>query len=416
MTAHEAFVALAAVGGLLLLLGMFAGLIHEKGILSEPLFALAAGVLIGPAALDLVDLAHFGDPQTILEYAALATLAVALMGVALRLPGRYSLRNGGLLLVLLGLLMPLMWAMCSLLAYLILDLPFWVCLLIGAVVTPTDPVVASTIVTGGVAERNLPARLRHAISAESGWNDGLALPFVFLPILVLTGPQDEVFTRWATHTVLWEIVAGAAIAAPIGYLAGRMLAWAEARETLENTSLLTVSLALTLTVLGVSELVGTNAVLAAFVAGMAFNATGGSDAKESQEDVQEAITRFFDLPVFVLLGMALPWQGWLDLGWGGLLFAAAVLLFRRMPAAFLLRPLLGPLRATKDVLFLGWFGPVGAAALYYAAHGLRETGVEEVWTAGSLVIVASVVAHGATDTPLTKLYGRRAKEAPGKRG
>lgn len=106
MTAHEAFVALAAVGGLLLLLGMFAGLIHEKGVLSEPLFALAAGVLIGPAALDLADLAHFGDPQTILEYAALATLAVALMGVALRLPARYSLRNGGLLLVLLGLLMP----------------------------------------------------------------------------------------------------------------------------------------------------------------------------------------------------------------------------------------------------------------------------------------------------------------------
>ena len=154
MTAHEAFVALAAVGGLLLLLGMFAGLIHEKGILSEPLFALAAGVLIGPAALDLVDLAHFGDPQTILEYAALATLAVALMGVALRLPGRYSLRNGGLLLVLLGLLMPLMWVACALLAYLILDLPFWVCLLIGAVVTPTDPV-------------SWPAR-----SSRAGWPRG----------------------------------------------------------------------------------------------------------------------------------------------------------------------------------------------------------------------------------------------------
>ena len=416
MTAHEAFVALAAVGGLLLLLGMFAGLIHEKGILSEPLFALLAGALIGPAALDLVDLAHFGDPQTILEYAALATLAVALMGVALRLPERYSLRNGGLLLVLLGLLMPLMWAACSLLAYFILGLPFWVSVLLGAVVTPTDPVVASTIVTGGVAERNLPARLRHAISAESGWNDGLALPFVFLPILVLTPPQEYVLGHWLTRTVLWEVVGGAVVAALIGYLAGKGLAWAEARETLEKTSLLTVSLALTLTVLGVSELLGTNAVLAAFVAGMAFNATGASDAKERQEDVQEAITRFFDLPVFVLLGMALPWQGWLDLGWGGLLFAAAVLLFRRMPAAFLLRSLLGPLGTTKDILFLGWFGPVGAAALYYAAHALRETGVQEVWTAASLVIVASVVAHGATDTPLTKLYGKRAADATEEKG
>jgi NhaP-type Na+/H+ or K+/H+ antiporter len=70
-------------------------------------------------------------------------------------------------------------------------------------------------------------------------------------------------------------------------------------------------------------------------------------------------------------------------------------------------PLLGPLRGkTKDVLFLGWFGPVGATALYYAAFSLRETGIESVWTIGSLVICASVFVHGITATLLTKLYGR----------
>jgi NhaP-type Na+/H+ or K+/H+ antiporter len=105
--------------------------------------------------------------------------------------------------------------------------------------------------------------------------------------------------------------------------------------------------------------------------------------------------------------MALPWRGWLELGWAGLRLVAAVLLFRRIPAVLALRPLLGPLRAKgKDVLFLGWFGPVGAAALYYAAFSLRETGIEEVWTVGSLVICASVLVHGVSATPLTKLYGR----------
>ncbi len=412
MTAHDAFVALAAIGGLLLVLGMLSGLIHEKGILSELLFALVAGVLIGPSAFGFVDLAHFGDPQTILEYAALVTLAVALVGVAPRLPGWYSLRNGRLLLVLLGCLMPLMWVTCSLLAYLILGLPFWVCILLGAILTPTDPVVASTIVTGGVAERNLPARLRNAISAESGWNDGLALPFVLLPALILSRPQEEAISYWLTHTVLREVVAGAALAALIGSLAGLLLRWAVARETLERTPILTVSLALSLTVLGVAELLDTNGILAAFVAGVTFNAIGSSDAKERQEDMQEAITRFFDLPIFVLLGMALPWEGWLDLGWGGLLLAVSVLLLRRLPAALLLRPLLGPLGGTRDVLFLGWFGPIGAAALYYSTHALRETGVEEVWTVGSLVVVASVVAHGVTDTPLTKLYAKRTGGMP----
>ena len=109
-----------------------------------------------------------------------------------------------------------------------------------------------------------------------------------------------------------------------------------------------------LTVLGVTELLHLNGVLAAFVAGVVFNAAGSSEAKESQEDVQEAISRFFDLPIFVLLGMALPWQGWIELGWGGLLLVGAVLLLRRLPAVLALKHLLGPLRGNmKDVLFLG---------------------------------------------------------------
>jgi sodium/hydrogen antiporter len=401
------YVSLATVGGLLLLLGLLGGLLKERTPVSEPLIALIAGVLIGPAALGLLDLADLGSQTLILEEAALVTLGVALVGVALRLPIGYSSSNWRLLFVLLGILMPLMWIVGGLLAYLILGVPFWVAVLIGAIVTPTDPVVASSIVAGGVAERNLPARLRHAISSESGFNDGLALPFVVLPVLVLTEPPGEVLGHWLTHTVLLEIVGGAALASLMGYLAGKTLRWAERKETMERTSLLTISLALSLTVLGVTELLHLNGVLAAFVAGIVFNFAGSSDAKESQEEIQEAISRFFDLPIFVLLGMALPWQGWLELGWRGPLLVVAVLVLRRLPTVLTLRPLLGPLRGqAKDVLFLGWFGPIGAAALYYAAFSFRETGIEEAWVVGSLIISASVLVHGVSATPLTTLYGR----------
>jgi sodium/hydrogen antiporter len=401
------YVSLAAVGGLLLLLGMLGGLLKERTPVSEPLIALIAGVLIGPGALGLLDLADLGNQTLILEEAALVTLGVALVGVALRLPIGYSSSNWRLLFVLLGIVMPLMWIVGGLLAYLILGVPFWVAVLIGAIVTPTDPVVASSIVAGGVAERNLPARLRHAISSESGFNDGLALPFVVLPVLVLTEPPGEVLGHWLTHTILLEIVGGAALASLMGYLAGKTLRWAERKETMERTSLLTISLALSLSVLGVTELLHLNGVLAAFVAGIVFNFAGSSDAKESQEEIQEAISRFFDLPIFVLLGMALPWQGWLDLGWRGPLLVVAVLVLRRLPTVLALRPLLGPLRGrARDVLFLGWFGPIGAAALYYATFSLRETGIEEAWVVGSLIICASVVIHGVSATLLTKLYGR----------
>src|ERR687897_338586 len=391
---RELYVSLAAVGGLLLLLGVVGGLLKERTPISEPLIALLAGVLIGPAALRLLDLAELGNETLILEEAALLTLGIALVGVALRLPVGYASGNWRLLVVLLGILMPLMWIVSGLLVYLILGLPFWVAVLIGAIITPTDPVVASSIVAGGVAERNLPSSLRCAISAESGFNDGLALPFVVLPVLVLTEPPGEVLGHWLTHTVLVEIVGGAVVAALMGYAAGKTLRWAEREETMERTSLLTVSLALSLSVLGVTELLHLNGVLAAFVAGLVFNFAGSSDAKESQEEIQEAISRFFDLPIFVILGMALPWEGWLELGWGGLLLVAAVLVLR-------------PLRSKgKDGLFLGWFGPIGAAALYYAAFSYRETGIEAAWTVGSLVICASVLVHGITAIPLTKLYGR----------
>jgi NhaP-type Na+/H+ or K+/H+ antiporter len=404
---HALYLSLAVVGGLLLLLGMLGGILKERTPVSEPLIALIAGVLIGPAALGLLDLADLGDQTLILEEAALVTLGIALVGVALRLPVGYASRNQRLLLVLLGILMPLMWIVSGLLVYLILGLPFWISVLIGAIVTPTDPVVASSLVARGVAERNLPSSLRCAISAESGFNDGLALPFVVLPVLVLTESPEEVLGHWLTHTILIEIVGGAALAALMGYAAGRILRWAERKETMERTSLLTVSLALSLTVLGVTELLHLNGVLAAFVAGIVFNFAGSSDAKESQEEIQEAISRFFDLPIFVVLGMALPWEEWLELGWGGLLLVAAILLLRRLPAVLALRPLLGPLRGkTKDVLFLGWFGPVGAAALYYAAFSFRETSIEAVWTVGSLVICASLLVHGVSATPLTRLYGR----------
>src|SRR5829696_328468 len=357
---RELYVSLAAVGGLLLLLGVVGGLLKERTPISEPLIALLAGVLIGPAALGLLDLAELGNQTLILEEAALLTLGIALVGVALRLPVGYASSNWRLLVVLLGILMPLMWIVSGLLVYLILGLPFWVAVLIGAIITPTDPVVASSIVAGGVAERNLPSSLRCAISAESGFNDGLALPFVVLPVLVLTEPSGEVLGHWLTHTILLEIVAGAALAAFMGYAAGKPLRSVERKETMERTSLLTVSLALSLTVLGVTEHLHLNGVLAAFVAGIVFNFAGSSDAKESQEEIQEAISRFFDLPIFVLLGMALPWQGWLELGWRGPLLVVAVLLLRRLPAVLALRPLLGPLRRrAKDVLFLGWFGPIG---------------------------------------------------------
>jgi NhaP-type Na+/H+ or K+/H+ antiporter len=160
-------------------------------------------------------------------------------------------------------------------------------------------------------------------------------------------------------------------------------------------------------VLGAAKLLGTDGILAVFVAGLVFSELIGGKEKAEEENVHEAINRFFTLPIFILLGLTLPWQQWWSLGWGGLILVVAVLLLRRLPAILLLNRMIKPIKNIPEVLFVGWFGPIGIAALYYAALSLRRTEVEQVWIVTSLMICASLVAHGLTSTPLTKLYGER---------
>ena len=404
----ELNIALLVVGSLVLLVGLFSEPI-KRSVLSAPLIALALGVMLGPAAFGMLDPSRWGRQEIILEEAARLTLAIALMGVALRLPDRYPLTRWRAMAVMLGLVMPLMWLASGLLTFLILGLPFWVALLIGAVITPTDPVLASTIVQGESAQENLPARLRNLLSGESGANDGLAYPLVFLPILLLERPPGEALGHWITYTLLWEVAAAIFVGALVGYGAGWILRWATQKGNIGQPSYLAYTVALALLVLGGAKLLGTDGILAVFAAGVAFSAAASIEEESQEEHVQEAVNRFFVLPIFVLLGMALPWDKWVELGWGGLILIVAVLLLRRLPAVLALNPLIDQTRGLKDALFLGWFGPIGVAALYYASLAPREAGVEEVWVVGSLIITASVIAHGMSAGPLTKLYGKRAQ-------
>lgn len=398
---------LLTIGAVVLVIGLFSAPI-KRSFLSVPLLALLAGVLLGPAVFGVLDPQQWGDQTLILEQAARLTVAVSLMEIALRLPKGYPFSRWRSLLVLLGPVMVLMFVVSGLLAYAVLGVSFWAAMLIGAIVTPTDPVVASSIVQGEVAENNLPARIRYLLSGESGANDGLAYPFVFLAILMIQEPPGQAVFQWLTRIILWEVLGAVVIGALIGYVAGKALDWARRHGEIRNPSLLAYSIALALTALGSTRLVGTDGLLAVFAAGIAFNMVVSTDTEEREEQIDEAVNRFFVLPIFVLLGLSLPWGGWAALGWKGPVLAGLVLLLRRLPWVFLLAGRVPEMRGTQDGLFTGWFGPIGVAALYYATLAEHTIGLEEAWVVGSLVICVSVLVHGLSAAPLTKLYGRRA--------
>jgi NhaP-type Na+/H+ or K+/H+ antiporter len=263
-------VILAVLGGTTLAMALV-----SKWLSASPfpptLVALFIGIGVGPEALNLIDPEAFPDKSVLLENAARLALGIGLVGVALRIPSIYPRQSWREMVTLIGLGMPLMWAISTGLIYLILGLPFWMAALIGAIVTPTDPVAATPIVTGSVAEKNIPERIRHAISFDSGANDGLGYLFVFLPFLILTKPAEEALSHWFMKTILWEAGAAAVLGLLLGFVFGKLLRVSEAAGGIKSEWRLVYTAALGLFALGVGKLIHSDEVLVVFAAAAAFD-------------------------------------------------------------------------------------------------------------------------------------------------
>lgn len=383
-------------------LGVAAFLMHLlRWSITPPLLGLTVGVLIGPHVLDAFSIP--GDEQlAVMRVAARLLLAVALMAVGLRYPTNQMRTHVREVTVLVVLVLPAMAAVLALGGSWVLGLPLGAALVLGAVLSPTDPVLASGIVSGPYAERDVPERDRQILSLESGVNDGLAMPLVIIAVAWALDRSMPAEVGRATY----EVLAGAATGAVVGYLAARGMQWAKSRrdEMPANVREL-YTLVLAAFVLGLSGLMNADGLLSVFVAGLMHNHVVTGSDRRSELGIDETLNHFLVVPVFVLFGAVLPWSEWAALGWSGPLFVLAALLLRRLPFLLLLRR---PLRSSwTEATWMGWFGPIGVAALYYLGHAHHE-GVTnpDIWAAGSLVIAASTVVHGLT-TGLGRLAFQR---------
>ncbi len=397
---------LVAVGGTLLILELTAGYLKYHLYLSEPIIAMCIGIIIGPAVLNLIDLNKYHSFNLVMEELARLTLAVTLMGVAFRIPRRFIFEHWRDILILILVALPVMWLVSGLLIYLILGIPFWLAFLIGAVISPTDPVLASTIVTSELAEKYIPAGLRHLISAESGLNDALAFPIIMYPLLVLT-VKDGILSHFIFKIILWETIGAIIVGLFLGYLTAKILGWIQKKTEVEKPPLLSTTLALSFTALGLVKLIGSDGLLAVFASGAILSIIIHSNADEKSERIQEIIKRFIDLPIFIFFGMLIPWVKWTDYGFAAILLVAAILIFRRLPILLAIFPFVKLIKNYRDALFAGWFGPIGVAALYYSFYSWRQTNNETIWVITSMMIFASIIVHGITDGPFSKMYTRK---------
>lgn len=399
----ELHVVYAVLGVAAVVLALLSRRLRELPV-SEPSVALLLGVAVGPAALGWVVPTEELRDTLLLEGSRLL-LAASVMAAALRYPARSLrtvLRPAAILLLVA---MPLAAAVTGALA-LVAGLPVALAAVVGAALCPTDPVLASSVVTGTPAERDLPGRLRRVLTTESGANDGLALPLVGLAVAAAL-PGSTVVD--AVGRITWEVLGGVAIGAALGGLCAWGLRRATARDDLEPGPELMLTLLLAITTLGVARVAQTGGVLSVFVAGLAYNLASGREVgdedhgRTAQDRVDEAVNRYAVLPLFALLGAALPWAAWRQLGAPAIALVAGAFLVRRLPVVVgLARPLGLPVR---DAVFAGWFGPIGLSAVFYLAH-VRHEGVADprVFAAGTLVIAVSVLVYGLTASPGRRLY------------
>ncbi|MCX2836882.1 cation:proton antiporter [Salinimicrobium sp. MT39] len=249
---------------LIILVGAFFKKIQNVSI-TEPLLALSLGVILGPAVLNLIQIIDSPTQFYILEVACQFTIAMALMATALRLPSHIFRKNATTLSILVIFGMLLMWVLASGVFYLLMpNLNIFECLLLGAIITPTDPVVASTLITGQKAQKFLPAKLRNTLSFEAGVNDGLAFPIVFLALYLLNAEGSGDLGQWFVKVLWYESILCAILAYGVGYGCGYLLKKTHKAGYLNHKTLLSFSIAVALLLLSGFELLQMNPIIAVF--------------------------------------------------------------------------------------------------------------------------------------------------------
>lgn len=402
MKTFDLVIALFSIGLIIL------GLIYKKlnrSIVSETLLATLYGIMLSPLALHVLEAGKWAQQERIMENACRLTLSMALMATAFRIPKEYLKQNKKTTAILLFLVMPAMWLCCAFLLHLFTKLTWPLSLLAGAMITPTDPVLAGAIVSGDKAKAWLPQRVRSTISFEAGANDGLAYPFVLLSMM-LVQQQEATWTTWLLQVVLWQTAGAIALGLAIGYIAGKLLHYAVSKNHTGKPAILAFSISMAFFVLTGMELIGINGVLGVFMCGIMLKRELSKQENIEEEDIQDMMARLFTIPVFVLFGLILPWQQWLQLGWPALLLVVSILLLRRLPFIFLARPLLHNFKVS-ELAFMGWFGPIGAAALFYCFFCMQRIHNEMLWAVCSLAVFSSVLVHGISAWPFLKWYHKQ---------
>lgn len=404
----------------------------SRAAVSAPIVLLVVGALMGlplPEGTDVTPLGNLSFVEHLTEF----TVIIALMGVGLALDRPLDLRRfaswrkWSAAWRLLGISMPLTIAGVALLGWWVVGLAPAAALLLGAALAPTDPVLAGEVQVEGPTpagemthdEIDESDEVRFALTSEAGLNDGMAFPFVYAAIFLVTiGPVTEWGLRWVGWELLGRVVLGVLLGLVVGWALAKAAFRAPARSLrLAETGEPLLALAAVFLSYGVAEVVGGYGFLAVFACAMTLrSAERGHEYHAHMHAIIERLERLLTLAVLLLLGVSmtnglvanLPWQA---------AVVSVLLVFVVRPAAGMLG--LGFRRKTCRIgdhvltsgerLAISFFGVRGVGSLYYLAYATRTADVPDaqvLWSTVAFTIALSVLVHGVTATPVMRWLER----------
>ena len=393
---------LLVIGLLLLAVTLGSGWI-ERLPLSYALLYLVVGVLLGSYGFGLIEV----TPNTqFLERLSEFVVIVSVFGCGLKINRPLKFWAWQSTIRLIGILMPLSILALTAIAHYALDMGWGAAVLLGAILAPTDPVLASEVQLGDVQDKD---ELRFALTSEGGLNDSLAFPFVYFGIFWFKDPNlDNWFKTWVAVDLLWAIFAGIVM----GIVVAKAVVWIdrtlqkrrEADDLLEDF----VALSTILLTYSLTELVNGYGFLAVFVAGFMVQRNYFTDQEKRMEQLEftEQIEKLSEVAVITILGTVLLFEPIIKYAGESLLIAGSLLLFIRPLGVWLAN--IGSDLPKKTRSLMGWFGIRGVGSIYYLTYALGEgvkgDSAEQLsWIVYS-VIVLSIISHGITAAPLMAWY------------
>ena len=384
----------AAVFGVLLMAGaLLSGLVRRSFLALAPIFVVA-GFVLGQGGLEVLD---FSPQSDFVQGLAVIALVLILFRDGLEVEEEMLQEAWHLPLRKLVLAMPLTAVLVALAAHVLTDLDWTESLLLGALLSPTDPVLSSSVVTNP----RVPRVIRHSLNLESGLNDGLALPAVLAFTAAAASRSD--FVWW--EFVLQDVFVGAVTGLVVAFVAARLMPRGAGPH---QKGLYAVGVAFAAYGTAVLPPEG-NGFIAVFVAAIAFG-IWRPDIRECFETRSEDLLEVVKLGVFLVFGAIFTFDNLFEDGWAAVAIVAFTLLLARPIAVFV--ALTGAREVGTDgKAFMAWFGPKGVATMTFALFVLGSAAPEgpRIAELAALTVFVSIIVHGLTDHPGAEWMARRSQ-------